>query len=160
MRLRQEAEAAVQRFGNRNRVDSEFTAILVIYHEFSARGLIRIRGAGGWRLAADSEVLGLDGSAFISCFASPSVHCRCNITDFVAHYDPHQSSTSGGSRNSGLTVIYVPLAANHLSTNRITKPYFQKGKRQNVLKHIVSRGPDVKQLYIQHRVPPNSDSLN
>lgn len=32
MGQRQEAEAAVQRFENRNRVDSEFTAILVIYH--------------------------------------------------------------------------------------------------------------------------------
>ena len=65
---------------------------------------VRMRGAGGCRLAADSGVLGLDGSAF----ASPSVHCRCNITDFVAHYDTRQSSTSGGARNSDLQSSVYP----------------------------------------------------
>jgi hypothetical protein len=47
---------------------------------------VRVRGTGGWR-PVDNGVLGLVGSPFVSGFASPTVHCRCNITDLVAHYN-------------------------------------------------------------------------
>ena len=46
---------------------------------------VRVRKRGGCR-SAESGVLGLVGSPFTVGLASPSVHCRCKMTDLVAHW--------------------------------------------------------------------------
>lgn len=44
---------------------------------------VRVRGTGA---GDDDDALRVVRTPFVSCFASPSVHCKCNITDLVAHY--------------------------------------------------------------------------
>lgn len=46
-------------------------------------------------------------------FASPSCHWRCMITDFVAHWSICKHIFSPMNYHGSLTVIWVPLAANH-----------------------------------------------
>jgi hypothetical protein len=47
--------------------------------------IVRVRTTGGGG-AADSSVLGLVDSPATVGLASPSVHCKCKITDLVAHF--------------------------------------------------------------------------
>jgi hypothetical protein len=46
--------------------------------------IVRVRKRGDCR-PTDDGVLGLVGSPVTAGLASPSVHCKCKITDLVAH---------------------------------------------------------------------------
>jgi hypothetical protein len=67
--------------------------------------------------------------------SSPSCHCRCKMTDFVAHYTRILVIYSGTYECMKITVICVPFAANHLKNNvRNTAKSTVAG---HLLKHII-----------------------